>query len=125
MYMTKKKDMSLAEIVHKHLKDSKAENVVMIDLSGHNSFCDVMFLASGNSNRQVKAIADNLEEACKDIGMTNISIEGTENCQWVLVDLGDVVVHIFQPEARQLYRLEELWDKTSSRGAKTVRQSRS
>lgn len=106
---------NLAEIVHKQLKESKAENVVMIDLTGHSSFCDVMFLATGSSSRQVKSVADNLEKTCKELGMDNISMEGTENCQWVLVDLGDVVVHIFQPEARQLYRLEELWQKKKAK----------
>lgn len=112
--MTKKKkteDKSFAAIVEKQLSDNKAENIIKIDLLGKHSICDYMYIATGNSNRHVKSIIDNIENALKDAGLPNVSIEGTENCQWALIDTGDIIVHVFQPEARETFKLEALWQK--------------
>lgn len=112
--MTKKKkteDKSFAAIVEKQLSDNKAENIIKIDLVGKHSICDYMYIATGNSNRHVKSIIDNIENALKDAGLPNVSIEGTENCQWALIDTGDIIVHVFQPEARETFKLEALWQK--------------
>jgi ribosome-associated protein len=112
--MTKKKkteDKSFSAIVEKQLSDNKAENIIKIDLVGKHSICDYMYIATGNSNRHVKSIVDNIENALKEAGLPNVSIEGTENCQWALIDTGDIIVHVFQPEARETFKLEALWQK--------------
>ncbi len=112
--MTKKKkieDKSFIAIVEKQLDDNKAENIIKIDLVGKHSICDYMYIATGNSNRHVKSIVDHIENALKDAGLQNVAIEGTENCQWALIDTGDIIVHVFQPEARETFKLEALWQK--------------
>jgi ribosome-associated protein len=112
--MTKKKkteDKSFSAIVEKQLSDNKAENIIKIDLVGKHSICEYMYIATGNSNRHVKSIVDNIENALKEAGLPNVSIEGTENCQWALIDTGDIIVHVFQPEARETFKLEALWQK--------------
>ena len=91
------------------LDELKAENIVQLDVSGIASFTDYMIFASGNSSRHVGAIADSVIEAAKQAGRPAQGIEGTEVGEWVLVDLGDVVVHIMLPEVRQYYELEKLW----------------
>jgi ribosome-associated protein len=108
---TKTISEAFAILVEKQLHDSKAENIIKIDLVGKSSICDYMYMATGTSNRHVKSIADNLEQAFQEAGAANIAIEGTENCQWVLIDAGDVIVHVFQPEARETFKLEEIWQK--------------
>ncbi|SLN13323.1 ribosome silencing factor [Oceanibacterium hippocampi] len=91
------------------LEDDKAEDVVSIDLSGKTSFADYMVIASGRSSRQVGAIADHLSRRVKEAGAGKPVLEGQSNCDWVLVDLGDVIVHIFRPEVRNFYALEKMW----------------
>ncbi len=91
------------------LQELKAENVVQLDVSGIASFTDYMIFASGNSTRHVGAIADSVIEAAKASGEAPRGVEGAEVGEWVLVDLGDVVVHIMLPEVRRYYELEKLW----------------
>ena len=91
------------------LDELKAENIVELDVSGIASFTDYMIFASGNSTRHVRAIADSVIEAAKAGGRPAQGIEGAEVGEWVLVDLGDVIVHIMLPEVRQYYELEKLW----------------
>jgi ribosome-associated protein len=91
------------------LSDAKAENVVSIDLRGKTSIGDTMVVASGRSQRHVGAIADQLRDKLKDEGCRDLRIEGLPHCDWVLIDAGDVIVHIFQPEVRQFYNLEKMW----------------
>ena len=96
-------------LVRRSLEDDKAEDVVVIDLKGKSSFADYMVIASGRSNRQVVAIADHLAERLKQAGQGYIPVEGKQGGDWVLVDAGDVVVHIFRPEPRAFYALEKMW----------------
>lgn len=87
----------------------KAENTVSIDLRGKSSLTDYMVVTSGRSNRHVGAVAENVVKALKDAGVASVHIEGLTNCDWVLIDSGDVVVHVFRPEVREFYNLERLW----------------
>jgi ribosome-associated protein len=92
-----------------HLEDAKAEDIVTIDLNGKAVIADGMIVASGRSNRHVGAIADQLVEKLKSDGRKDLRVEGMPNADWVLVDAGDVIVHIFRPEVRSFYNLEKLW----------------
>lgn len=92
-----------------HLADAKAEDIVTIDLNGKAVIADGMIVASGRSNRHVGAIADQLVEKLKGEGHKDLRVEGLPHADWVLVDAGDVVVHIFRPEVRSFYNLEKLW----------------
>ena len=91
------------------LDEAKAEEVITIDLEGKSSVGDFMVIASGRSARHVSAVADQLRRKLKDTGQGNIQIEGTENCDWVLLDTGDIIVHLFRPEVREFYILEKMW----------------
>ncbi len=91
------------------LEDSKAEQIVTIDLVSKSTIADTMIIASGRSNRHVNAIADQVAQKLQQMGQKNLRIEGVPQCDWVLVDSGDVIVHIFRPEVRSFYNLEKLW----------------
>lgn len=91
------------------LDDSKAEDIISIDVRGKTTVADVMVIASGRSNTHVGAIADRLIKACKDVGVPVPRVEGLPHCDWVLIDARDVIVHIFRPEVRQFYNLEKMW----------------
>lgn len=91
------------------LSDAKAENVVSIDLDGKTSIGDYMVIASGRSQRHVGAIAEQLRESLKGAGYRDLRIEGLPICDWVLIDAGDVIVHVFRPEVREFYNLEKMW----------------
>jgi len=101
-------DETLNTIPHR-LDDMKAEETITIDLRGKSSLADYMIVTSGRANRHVGAIAENVLKCLKDNGIKNIHIEGLPNCDWVLIDSGDVVVHVFRPEVREFYNLERLW----------------
>lgn len=100
---------SALDTVLAQLDDAKAEQVVTIALDDKTAIADTMVVASGRSNRHVGAIADQLVEKLKETGHRDLRIEGMPQCDWVLVDAGDVVVHIFRPEVRSFYNLEKLW----------------
>ena len=91
------------------LEDAKSEDTVAIDLAGKTSLADAMIVTSGRSNRHVGAIADQLIEKLKAEGHTGLRVEGMPHCDWVLIDAGDVIVHIFRPEVRSFYNLEKMW----------------
>jgi ribosome-associated protein len=91
------------------LEDSKAENIVSIDIQGKSSLGDYMVVASGRSHRHVGAVADRLLKAIKDAGLGQARVEGLAGADWVLIDSGDVIVHVFRPEVREFYNLEKLW----------------
>jgi ribosome-associated protein len=91
------------------LDDSKAENVISIDIQGKSSLGDYMVIASGRSHRHVAAVADHLLKALKDAGLGSARVEGMASADWVLIDSGDVIVHIFRPEVRDFYNLEKMW----------------
>ena len=80
-----------------------------IDLAGKSSIADTMVIASARSQRHVGAIADQLQKKLKDAGFARVRVEGMPNCDWVLIDAGDVVVHVFRPEVRTFYNLEKMW----------------
>lgn len=98
----------LATVLHV-LDEAKAEEIVQIDLAGKSSIGDHMVIASGRSDRHVGAIADQLTRKLKETGIGRIRAEGTETCDWVLVDVGDIIIHIFRPEVREFYKLEKMW----------------
>jgi ribosome-associated protein len=91
------------------LEDSKAENIVPIDIQGKSSLGDHMVIASGRSHRHVAAVADHLLKALKDAGFGAARVEGLASADWVLIDSGDVIVHVFRPEVRDFYNLEKMW----------------
>jgi ribosome-associated protein len=91
------------------LEDSKAENIVSIDIQGKSSLGDYMVVASGRSHRHVSAVADHLLKALKDAGLGMARVEGLAGADWVLIDSGDIIVHVFRPEVREFYNLEKMW----------------
>jgi ribosome-associated protein len=91
------------------LEDMKAENTVEIDLTGKTSIADTMIVTSGRSDRHVGAIAERVLQALKDKGFGTARVEGMPACDWVLIDAGDVLIHIFRPEVRGFYNLEKMW----------------
>lgn len=99
----------LLSVVLDTLEDSKAEDVVCIDIKGKTSIGDQMVVASGRSQRHVGAVADHLIRKLKDEGFGRARVEGLPHCDWVLIDAGDVIVHIFRPEVREFYNLEKMW----------------
>ena len=98
----------LSDIV-RWLDEAKAEEIVEIPLQGKSSLGDYMVVASGRSDRHVGAIADQLAMKLKSAGHTPVRLEGLETCDWVLIDAGDVIVHVFRPEVREFYNLEKMW----------------
>ena len=96
-------------LVQASLDDDQAENTVIIDLSGKSNIADFMVIASGRSQRHVGAMADHLFEKLKQAGCGKPSVEGAERCDWVLIDAGDIIVHLFRPEVRAFYGLEKMW----------------
>ena len=113
-----------AEIARKHassepllekvvywLDEAKAEQIVTIDLKGKSSMGDFMVIATGRSDRHVGAIADQLRKHLKDYGVGTVRVEGLETCDWVLIDAGDILVHVFRGEVRDFYNLEKMWSR--------------
>ena len=105
---------TLTQIVVDALDALKAQDLCVLDVRELASFTDYMVIASGRSNRQVKALADNVVMAAKKAGIRPLGVEGMVQGEWVLVDLGDVVVHTMQPVTRDFYQLEKLWVDTGS-----------
>lgn len=97
------------DIVLASLEDSKAEDIVSIDIQGKSSLGDYMVIASGRSNRHVSAASEHLISALKDAGLGNPRVEGLSSADWVLIDAGDIIVHIFRPEVREFYAIEKMW----------------
>ncbi len=100
---------SLLELVLQSLDDDQAQDVVAIPLAGKSEIADYMIVASGRSNRQVAAIAEKLAERIKHGGFGASRIEGLPAADWVLVDAGDIICHVFRPEVRTFYNLERMW----------------
>ena len=96
------------------LEDIKARDIKVLDVRKLTSFYDSMIIASAESNRQVKALAHHVRDRLKEAGATIIGVEGEESGECVLVDCGDIVVHVMQPAVRAYYNLEELWEATTS-----------
>lgn len=101
---------ALLKIVLSSLDDDKAEDIVAIDLVGKTSLADHMVIATGRSSRQVSALSHKLVDRVKAAGFDRPKVEGDNTSDWVIVDTGDIIVHLFRPEVREFYNLEKLWD---------------
>lgn len=97
------------KLILSRLDDMKAEETIAIDIRGKSAMFDYVVVTSGRANRHVGAIAENVAKALKEAGVAKIHVEGLTNCDWVLMDCGEVVVHVFRPEVREFYNLERLW----------------
>ena len=110
----------LQKIVVSALEDIKGKEIEVINTTKLTSLFDRIVIASGDSNRQVKSLARNVQEKVREAGAEIVSVEGEDNGEWVLVDLGDIVVHIMQPSVRHYYNLEELWQVTPAQRRKAA-----
>lgn len=99
----------MIDVILDCLDDAKAEAVVAVDIVGKSSLADHMVVASGRSQRHVGAVADQMINALREAGFGKPRVEGLPHCDWVLVDAGDVIVHIFRPEVREFYNIEKMW----------------
>jgi ribosome silencing factor RsfS/YbeB/iojap len=99
----------LQKIIVGSLDDDKAENIITLDLAGKASFCDRMVIATGLADRQITAMAEHLSEKLHKAGLKRVQVEGAGGADWVLIDAGDIVVHLFKPDARAMYGLERMW----------------
>jgi ribosome-associated protein len=99
----------LEEALLSRLDEDKAQDMVVIDLKGKSAMADTMIVASGRSHRHVGAIADHLLRTLKEQGLGRAKVEGLPHCDWVLIDAGDVIVHLFRPEVRTFYNIEKIW----------------
>jgi ribosome-associated protein len=104
-------------LVLARLEDMKAEDTVTIDLAGKTLIADAMVVTSGRSNRHVTSIADSAIEALEKAGVKGIRVEGKRHGDWVLIDAGDIIIHVFRPEVRAFYDLEKMW--AGNRGRKS------
>ncbi len=109
--MTGSDPLAKAVRIAKAAVDLKAENLVALDVRELTSFADVFILATGGSDRHVRAIADAVEEVVEELGERPLGIEGYDEGRWILLDLGDVIVHVFQSDVREHYDLERLWSE--------------
>ncbi len=96
-------------MVESTLDDDKAQGAVVINLSGKTDIADFMVVASGTSQRHISSMAHHLREKLKSNGLKDVTIEGEPQCDWILIDAGDIVVHLFRPDIREFYGLEKLW----------------
>ncbi len=99
----------MQQVIVTSLEDDKAEQIVTLDLAGRASFADRMVIATGLADRQITAMATHLEEKLHKAGLRRIQVEGAAGADWVLIDAGDIVVHLFKPDAREMYALEKMW----------------
>jgi len=106
---TADKTQDLLKIVETSLDGDKAEDIVAIDLRGKSTIADYMVIATGRNSRQLAAMASHLDEKLTKAGVARVSVEGKNQGDWVLLDGGDVVVHLFRPEVRSFYALEKMW----------------
>jgi len=100
---------AIEDLILSRLDDDKAQDVVFIDLKGKSPVADGLIVASGRSQRHVGAMADHLLRALKDAGYGKCRVEGMPSADWVLIDAGDVIVHLFRPEVRSFYNIEKIW----------------
>ena len=105
------------------LEDAKAQDIKVMDVTGLTDITDYMILATGTSSRHVKSVADKLVDAMKKLGRRPLGIEGTEDAEWVLVDVDDTIVHVMQADAREFYDLEKLWGEELRHLVESSRES--
>ena len=113
----------LQRMVQAALNDAKARDITVLDMQNISDFTDYMVIATGTSNRHVQSTADNVVEALHHRGWRTVGIEGKKNGDWVLIDFGDVVVHVMREEIRDFYNLEKLWSDARRVRSPTSRQS--
>ena len=106
-------------LILSRLDDMKAEDTITIDLRGKSTIADYMVVTTGRVNRHVAAIAENVSKGLGEKGIKNIHVEGLQNADWVLMDCGDVIVHVFRPEVREFYNLEKMWKSTAKETARS------
>ena len=111
--------LNLLNVVISSLEEFKAQDIVKIDLIGKTSMADSMLIASGTSSRQIRAIAENTVTEIKKSSNVNVNIEGLNQSDWVLIDAGDIIIHLFRPEVREFYNLEKMWQVDSTEDAST------
>lgn len=111
---------AIEDLILNRLDDDKAQDVVFIDLKGKSAVADGLVVASGRSHRHVGAMADHLLRALKDEGYGRVRVEGMPHCDWVLIDTGDVIVHLFRPEVRSFYNIEKIWSVDSPHRTQAV-----
>lgn len=99
----------LSGLVQSALEDLKGADILEIDVRGKTSIADLMIIVTGTSVRHVRSLADNVRLKCKDLGHVPLGVEGDSQSDWVLVDLGDIIVHVMTDEKREFYALEKLW----------------
>lgn len=104
----------LKELVIEKLEDMKAQDISIIDVRGKSSVTELMVIATGNSNRHVKSLAQSVEVAAKENGVKPLGTEGETESEWVLVDLNDIVLHVMLPHVRDFYNLEKLWETSEA-----------
>lgn len=112
------------ELVRTSLEDDKGEDITVIDLCGKTTLADYMVIVSGRTHRQVGAMSDHLLRKLKNSGVRGVSVEGMSGGDWVLVDAGDVVIHLFRPEVREFYKLEKLWSAIATGTAEAEQVAR-
>ncbi len=100
---------ALKDLISKSLDDDKAQDIQVIDLSGHSALADYIIVASGTSSRHITAMAEKLCERLATRGTKDVRTEGMAQANWVVVDAGDVIVHLFRPEVREFYNIEKMW----------------
>jgi ribosome-associated protein len=99
----------LQSVIVQSLDDDKAQDVITLDLEGKALFCDRMVIATGLADRQITAMAEHLSQKLHEAGLKRVQVEGKGSSDWVLIDAGDIIVHLFKPEARAMYALEKMW----------------
>jgi ribosome-associated protein len=109
------KSTKLRDLAVKTLEDMKGQQIVVLDIKKISSFADYMIVVTGTSNRHVKSMADEVQKRCKDAGVEVRGMEGQLQSEWILLDLGDVIVHVMQAATRKLYDLESLWNMSPAK----------
>jgi ribosome-associated protein len=99
----------LKKLIEKSLDADKALDITLVDLAGKSSLADYMIVASGTSQKHIATLADHLVDKLEDTGFARVPVEGKGNSDWVVIDAGSIIVHLFRPEARQHYNLEKMW----------------
>ncbi|MEM9738766.1 MAG: ribosome silencing factor [Pseudomonadota bacterium] len=107
---------TIRDAVLTSLEDDKAEDVLLLDLEGKSTIADHMIIASGRSGRHVAALAEHVQRKIKELGGQRARVEGLPNADWVLIDTGDLIVHLFRPEVRDFYDLERIWAGPAGQG---------